>query len=110
MSDTNTGECRICHNLTDVIQGICSNCFEENKAIRAKVEEEKKIEKKKSDVPKMLKNPDFTNLKSLAKDYMEFIQCDNFHTDNDFHTYLSEEVMTTLFGPKFWDWYNERNP
>ena len=33
MSDTYTGICKVCKQKTDLIEGICANCFEEENKI-----------------------------------------------------------------------------
>ena len=37
MSDTYTGECKVCGEETDLIEGICGNCFEEDVVSEAEI-------------------------------------------------------------------------
>lgn len=58
--------------------------------------------------PQMKTEFNLDNLKDVCQSYVDYIDSEEFHEDNDYDYYLSEAVMTTLFGRYFWEWYNEQ--
>ncbi|MFA5071243.1 MAG: hypothetical protein WC511_02620 [Candidatus Pacearchaeota archaeon] len=60
---------------------------------------------KKLTVPKMLENPDFTQLKKVVQEYIDYTQSDKYHDDNDFCHYIFEAAMTDLLGKNIFDKY-----
>lgn len=47
-------------------------------------------------------------LKDICKEYIDFIEGDEFSADNDFETYISERALTTLFGDNVFEFINEK--
>jgi len=60
--------------------------------------------------PIPINNPDFTDLIDSALEYIEFIDSENYHEDSldDYKQEIFEIAMEAVFGPKIWDWINER--
>ena len=54
--------------------------------------------------PKQLEYPDIEAIKEMAKKYVDFIDSDEYHSDNDYEYYIYETVMTALYGEDFWRW------
>lgn len=69
--------------------------------------EDLRIRKIKEKASVMLSNPNFNNLKEAVLNYVEFIQSDEFHEDNDYDRYICEEAINAFYGKEFWDWYNK---
>ena len=63
-------------------------------------------EQKKNQPPKLLDNPDWSGVvKYVTESVEEAAKPDGYV--KDFETYLFEEVMKTLYGKGFWDWWNK---
>ena len=68
--------------------------------------------------PKQLEYPDIEAIKEMAKKYVDFIDSDGYHSDNDYKYYIYsdndykyyiyETVMTALYGEDFWRWLNSK--
>ncbi len=55
--------------------------------------------------PTMIENPDWSAVIERAKYYVEMVKDgDEYRRDTDFKQYLFEEVMTTLYGKRFFNW------
>lgn len=61
---------------------------------------------KKPVAPKMIDNPDFTALKLLCQDYVDYCVSDAFCEDNDYDDHISEAVIEAFFGEEFWQFFN----
>ncbi len=55
--------------------------------------------------PDLIKNPDISNIKELAIDYM---LGDCLHEDCDCEHYIYEEVIEAFFGKDAWNYINKR--
>jgi len=60
--------------------------------------------------PIQVDNPDFTDLIEAAQEYVEYIDSEDYHEDglSDYENQIFETAMEAVFGPKIWDWLNER--
>ncbi len=66
----------------------------------------RKKKKEKEAIPKVLNDIDWTSVIRLAasvKDQM----IDQGMYDEDYDHYIFEEVMKSVFGPKYFDWHNK---
>lgn len=54
--------------------------------------------------PELIENPDFSRIIKLCQDHIKEIADRSFYDDSDLKHYLYEEVMTALYGEKFWEW------
>ncbi len=50
----------------------------------------------------LVENPDLAALQELLKKYADFVQGDDYYSDNDYQHYIYEEVIDTFFGRDFW--------
>ena len=50
----------------------------------------------------------FDKLYSKVEEYINYVNSDNFHADNDFEHYLYENLITIIASSEFWDWYNSK--
>ena len=57
------------------------------------------------DRPKLLKNPNFSELISYTEEKLSDLE---FHQDDDFEQYFFEQAMEAMYGKKFWYWYNKK--
>lgn len=57
--------------------------------------------------PSQLENPDFEALKSICKEYIEYVAeyggCD---TDDDYDQYIFEAAISALYSDEIWDFIN----
>jgi hypothetical protein len=58
--------------------------------------------------PKALETPDFAALKKVCDEYIKFLESEDYHEDNDFDNYIFEAAMDAIYGPKIWDFVNEK--
>lgn len=73
------------------------------------LEQEIARRKKQKSIPKLIENPDFSNVILMAQDINKSIVDGIYHEDSDSKHYLYEAVMTALYGEKYWKWINESN-
>lgn len=58
-------------------------------------------------IPIPIDNPDWSKVKEMVVGEVNRINEEEY-SDEDFEQYCFEAVMTTVFGPKFFDWYNKK--
>lgn len=58
--------------------------------------------------PEQLESPNIEAIKEMAKEYVDFIDSVEYHSDNNYHDYIYETVMTALYGEDFWKWLNSK--
>lgn len=56
--------------------------------------------------PPLVEKPDWNKLKNFVVSQVEEISKPDGYS-KDFEHYVFEEVMSTLYGKGFWDWFNE---
>ena len=54
--------------------------------------------------PTLKTKPDFTELVELCKQYMGFLDSDDYCEDNDFSQYIFETALTALYGKGVFDY------
>lgn len=61
--------------------------------------------------PKQLESHkiDWTGLLKEAQQYIDYIDSDDYHEDNDYGVYLGENVLKTIFGKDVYIWINKQN-
>ena len=57
--------------------------------------------------PVTLPNPDFTGLREMIVNGIEFF-AENGYDSKDFQHYVYEEALTAVYGQNFWKWRNAR--
>lgn len=59
--------------------------------------------------PKMLEDEkiDFTALKKICQDYMNYVDSEDYHEDNDYSEYIYEAAIEAFFGKNAWDYINK---
>ena len=62
-------------------------------------------EREKSEIPKIINAPDLTKITKLCEEYIAQIIKDG--EDSDYEHYIYEEVMTTFYGDKVFDFINK---
>ncbi len=50
----------------------------------------------------LIENPDLAALQELLKKYADFVQGDDYYSDNDYQHYIYEGVIDAFFGRDFW--------
>lgn len=58
--------------------------------------------------PKPIENPDTFALGALVTEYMDFIESEEYHEDNDFRQYIFEEAVRTIYGKDVWKYINSK--
>lgn len=58
--------------------------------------------------PKQLETIDLEALKEVCNDYINFIDSEDYHEDNDFDHYIFEAAMETVFGKDVWKYINSK--
>ena len=66
----------------------------------------RKKKKEKEAIPKVLDNMDWSKVVGLA-DNVKDQMVERGMYDEDYDHYIFEEVMRTVFGPKYFDWHNK---
>ena len=56
--------------------------------------------------PKPVANPDWSRVHAMCLEMVKEVSDPDGYS-KDFKDYLFEEVMKTVFGPNFFDWWNE---
>lgn len=59
---------------------------------------------------KPLNQIDFTELIDMCQQYIDFVDSDEYHEDNDYKYYVFEKSMEAVFGESVWDFINNRQP
>lgn len=57
--------------------------------------------------PEALPNPDFTELIKVCKEYIEDMDNEDFHEDDDDQHYIFEAALEAVFGKDVWKWVNQ---
>jgi hypothetical protein len=65
-----------------------------------------KRKKEKEAIPKVLNDINWTNVIRLAVSVKDQL-IDQGMYDEDYDHYIFEEVMKSVFGPKYFDWHNK---
>jgi len=60
--------------------------------------------------PKQLKPSEinFDSLKEICQNYIDYVDSDDFHEDNDFAHYISEKAIESVFGLDGFDFINSK--
>ena len=61
------------------------------------------------DKPPMLQHTDFNKLVETCQKYINYVDSDDYHEDNDWSHYIYEAVIETLYGKDVWKWINNRH-
>jgi hypothetical protein len=69
-----------------------------------KAELERREERKVSEPPQRIKDPDLSVIIDMCEAHVEEIYSGSYHPDNDFDVYLYEAVMNAFYGREFWEW------
>lgn len=48
--------------------------------------------------PTPLENPDLTGLAKICQEYVDFLQADDYHEDNDYNELIAEAALTAILG------------
>lgn len=59
---------------------------------------------------KSLGKIDFTKLIDTCQQYIDFVDSDEYHEDNEYQYYIFEKAMEAVFGKSIWDFINNRQP
>lgn len=51
---------------------------------------------------------DWTSLCEEVQQYIDFIDSDDYHEDNDYDVYIAESAIKTIFGENVYEWINKR--
>lgn len=58
--------------------------------------------------PKKLESIDLENLIKICEEYIDFLDSEEAHEDNDFDQYIFEQAITSIYGKKAFDWINDK--
>lgn len=59
--------------------------------------------------PKVVKDNDsLRELVNLCEDYINFIDSEEYHEDNDYDHYIFEKAMEFIYGSTIWDYINSK--
>jgi hypothetical protein len=70
--------------------------------------EHKFIPKKLEDYTEEEKIEIFNELYKFCKEYIDYINSDDFFSDNDYKYYAYETLMMNVIGKEFFDFYNKK--
>ena len=86
-----------------MIKKDCPVCKGSGKTeiVTSKIKIEKPVILSNAEIMKRL-----PQLKKQIQEYIDYIDSDDYHEDNDWEYYIYESVIEIICGPKFWDWYN----
>lgn len=59
--------------------------------------------------PELIENPNLEELKTLLQDYIDFLDSEDYHEDNDYEHYIYEETLKTFFGRKVFNFINSKD-
>jgi len=58
--------------------------------------------------PTLKENPDLAALRKLINEYIDYIDSDEYHEDNDYRYYIYEAAIEAYLGVEFWGWLNAK--
>lgn len=58
--------------------------------------------------PKRLENIELESLISECEGYLEFVDSDDYHEDNDYDHYIFKQAMKTVFGKDVFKYINNK--
>jgi len=58
--------------------------------------------------PNLVSAPDLKDLRDVCIEYIDFIDGDDYHEDNDYAHYIFEAALETVYGKNVWNWINKR--
>lgn len=60
--------------------------------------------------PAVRRNPDINALIEACKEYIEWLDSDDYHEDrsSDYENEIFEQALFAVYGPKVFDWISER--
>jgi len=69
----------------------------------------KAVKKSEEPKPELIRNGDveLTALRHICKSYIDFINSDDYHEDNDYDHYIFEEAVKAVYGKDIFDWVNK---
>ena len=50
----------------------------------------------------------FNKLHKSVKEYIDYVNSNKFHPDNDYTQYLYEDLIREIAGNEFWSFYNKK--
>lgn len=61
-------------------------------------------------IPKLIENPDLSNLIDVCNSYLEWLSSEDYHEDriNDIESLIFSSTMETFFGENVWNYINEK--
>jgi len=59
--------------------------------------------------PKPVKNVDVSELQAKVLEYIDYVDSDDWHEDDDRDVYIFECALETFFGKDVWKWINNRH-
>lgn len=57
--------------------------------------------------PQMISPASLTELKQLLEEYIKYVASPEYHSDNDWQTWIYEKTLTTFYGEHIFDWINK---
>lgn len=58
--------------------------------------------------PEIQQNIDLLDLKNVCQEYINYINSEEYHEDNDYKHYIYETALETIFGKDVWDFVNSK--
>lgn len=52
---------------------------------------------------------DLTKLRDICQSYLDYLDSDDYHEDNDYKQYIFEEAMKAIFGNDVWKYINSKS-
>lgn len=84
--------CKNCQKQLEPFDKFCSNC-----GTKFKEDLQRPLMKQRSMM-------DLKELEKILTDYVNYIESDEFHEDNDYDHFIYECVIKTFYGEEFWEW------
>jgi hypothetical protein len=58
--------------------------------------------------PIQIQQPTLNDLRKICQDYLDFLDGDDYHDDNDYKHYIFEKAMEAMFGNEVWKYINSK--
>ena len=58
--------------------------------------------------PEILKEINLDRLKEICQNYIDYIDSDDFHEDNDFEYFIFETALEAIYGVNIFDYINSK--
>lgn len=58
--------------------------------------------------PTLIPTPNLAALEKICQQYMDFLDSEEYHEDNDYETYIYEAALEVMYGEKVWEFINKK--